>query len=218
MKGDVFTDRIHIKKTAKVSVLGQSEAEVSDVWLVVHGYGQLSNYFIQSFDIPALHSSLIIAPEGLHRFYLQRFSGRVGASWMTKEERHSDIEDYLHYLDAVYDKYIEPLGAQIRIHVLGFSQGTATVCRWLAHTKQHIDNLVLWSGMMPPDLQFGCGETHWPKTYLVYDPNDPFHQSQHFEQQRKWLEQQQISYTELKTEGGHKIDARGLEALLQTLE
>ena len=50
---------------------------------------------------------LIVAPEALSRFYVES-SGKthadthVGASWMTREDRLSDIEDYVEYLDALH--------------------------------------------------------------------------------------------------------------------
>ena len=36
-----------------------------------------------------------MAPEGLSRFYLEGFSGKVGATWMTREDRLNDIDNYL---------------------------------------------------------------------------------------------------------------------------
>ena len=43
-------------------------------------------------------------------------------------------------------------GAGPRIVVLGFSQGTATVCRWLAASDLRADQIVLWAGGIPPEL------------------------------------------------------------------
>lgn len=88
-------------------------------------------------------------PEGLHRFYLQGSAGRVGASWMTKEERQSDIADNLVYLQNVLDHF-SPHYQQISL--LGFSQGGATAARFFATTPQ-LSNLVLWASVFPPDLE-----------------------------------------------------------------
>jgi len=46
---------------------------------------------------------------------------------MTREDRLHEIDDYVHYLDALHTKIV-PQGATVT--ALGFSQGTATVCRW----------------------------------------------------------------------------------------
>jgi predicted esterase len=216
---EISNERIHIKKTARVSVLGGSGTETTEVWLLVHGYGQLSHFFIQSFQNIASPSSMIIAPEGLHRFYIEGFSGRVGASWMTTEERLVDIEDYLSYLDAVYDHYVKPLGDKIRFNVLGFSQGTATVCRWVAHSHHSINNLILWAGMMPPDLDFEASNRKvWPKTFLVRDPNDIHQKSEHFSKQLSWLKSAQIVHQEVLTQDGHRISENGLQSLLKVME
>jgi hypothetical protein len=48
-----------------------------------------------------------VAPEGLSRFYFEGgFHGpgsKVGATWMTREDRLAKIEDYVGYLDALHD-------------------------------------------------------------------------------------------------------------------
>ncbi|NBY39867.1 MAG: hypothetical protein EBQ66_02935 [Flavobacteriia bacterium] len=68
--------------------------------IALHGYGQLAAYFIQKFK--SLSPTLfVLAPEGPHRFYLEGSSGRVGASWMTKEARELDIENNLAWLNAL---------------------------------------------------------------------------------------------------------------------
>ena len=71
--------------------------------IVMHGYGQLAKYFSRKFhSCPS--SYYIVAPEGPHRFYKQGYSGRVGASWMTKEAREVDIKDNLNWLNALLHK------------------------------------------------------------------------------------------------------------------
>ena len=72
----------------------------------------------------------IAAPEGLSRFYIRGTDGRVGASWMTRDERLSDIEDHISYLNHWWSSLGVPSDAEIV--VLGFSQGVATAARWLA--------------------------------------------------------------------------------------
>ena len=71
-----------------------------------------------------------MAPEGLSRFYLDAGAGKVGASWMTKEDRAHEIEDYLSYLEQVRAAIIPP----VPLTILGFSQGVATAARWAVAT------------------------------------------------------------------------------------
>src|SRR5438477_56805 len=82
-----------------------------------------------------------VAPEGLSRFYLTESPAerRVGASWMTREDRLHEIDDYVRYLDGVYGNVV-PRNA--RVTALGFSQGTATVCRWAGLGSSRIDRLI----------------------------------------------------------------------------
>ena len=52
---------------------------------------------------PGPAARLLIAPEGLSRFYHEDHES-IGASWMTREERLEEIKDYLMYLDLVHDR------------------------------------------------------------------------------------------------------------------
>lgn len=75
-----------------------------------------------------------MAPEALNRFYLEGFAGRVGATWMTKEERLQEIDDYVNYLNQLYKTILANTDtSEITVNILGFSQGVATVCRWIAN-------------------------------------------------------------------------------------
>ena len=83
----------------------------------------------------------------------QHETPRVGATWMTREDRLAEIEDYIAYLEQLTMELRHHLaGAGPRIVVLGFSQGTATVCRWLAASDLRADQIVLWAGGIPPEL------------------------------------------------------------------
>ena len=120
---------------------------------VLHGYGQLAEYFIRKFEPQRAAGWRVVAPEGAHRFYLQGTEGRVGASWMTREARLEDIADYVQSLDALRDTLDpERSGPQV---LLGFSQGVATALRWLALGRGGVtswDGVIAHSGIIPPDL------------------------------------------------------------------
>jgi len=147
-------DYLKVQKTARVVIEGANNPELKSVWLIAHGYGQLSTFFINKFEKLFAKENLFIVPEGLHRYYLNGFSGKIGASWMTREEREKDIEDYCNYMDVIYQNYISPLDKNIIVNALGFSQGGATICRWAAHTHNKIDNLIVWGSVIPPDMNW----------------------------------------------------------------
>ena len=131
-----------------------------ELWIVLHGYGQLARRFLAAFQGLDDGSRLVVAPEALSRFYLdpvserrQQETPRVGATWMTREDRLAEIEDYIAYLEQLTMELRHHLaGAGPRIVVLGFSQGTATLCRWLAASELRADQIVLWAGGIPPEL------------------------------------------------------------------
>lgn len=117
---------------------------------VFHGYGQLAEYFIRKFHGLG-EDYFIVAPEGMHRFYLKGSSGRVGASWMTKEERETDISDNLNFLNSLHEWILSEHEFQ-RVIILGFSQGGATAARWHYNGSVNADHLIIWASVFPPDL------------------------------------------------------------------
>lgn len=145
---------LKIEKSARFYLSGPLKAQYRGVCFALHGQGQLAQFFIHPFKTKSLSEILFIAPEGLHRYYLEGAKGRVGASWMTKEDRLRDIEDYCGYLDTVWDHIIPHLNLKEphNIGVLGFSQGVATACRWLSYTQHQFSYLINYAGIYPPDL------------------------------------------------------------------
>jgi predicted esterase len=110
----------------------------------------------------------VIAPEGLSRFYVNGLTGRVGASWMTKEDREDEIKDQCEYLNAVaMDAGIDLQNPKQKIVLLGFSQGTATTVRWLLNSGFKANALVLWAGSFPNDVN--------PAKVLNHVAEDGFH-------------------------------------------
>lgn len=142
---------IEVPKTARYFTIGNEESP-DEIWFVLHGYAQLANYFLEKFRALESKNFLVVAPEGLHRFYWNGMSGRVAASWMTKEDRLTDIKDYVRYLDSVYHAVVPGKSAKVRL--LGFSQGTATACRWADQGNSCFDQLILWAGAFPDDIDY----------------------------------------------------------------
>src|SRR5262245_4764075 len=151
--------RLRVERTARYYVLGEPGQLTREVWICCHGYGQLAGRFLRSFDAIAEPARLIVAPEGLHRFYLDpadrpAAERRVGATWMTREDRTTDIDDYVRYLDAVCERVLTEVPPGVQLVALGFSQGVATVARWAAASRFTIGTLVLWGSGLPPDLDW----------------------------------------------------------------
>jgi predicted esterase len=143
-----------VRRTARYFTLGPTDRPVRQLWLVLHGHAQLAQRFLHAFDSIDDGTRLIVAPEALSRFYLDtttegRHGQRVGATWMTKEMRESEIADYVGYLDAVISAVEKNQPASPDLRVLGFSQGAATAARWALSSQRRPRRLVLWGGAFP---------------------------------------------------------------------
>ena len=69
------------------------------VWLVFHGIGYLSRYFLKHFSQLNSEEHYIIAPQAPSKYYLKNEYKYVGASWLTKENTLTETENVMSYLD-----------------------------------------------------------------------------------------------------------------------
>lgn len=145
--GGVSCHHVTTQRTARY-YCAMPVAKPKSILLVCHGYGQSAADFIQEILPAASDDQVIIAPEGLSRFYRRGFEGEVVASWMTREDRLEEIRDQLVYLDEVVQQVTIQFGP-LPVSVLGFSQGVPTVCRWLAQSALIPSRVILWAGMVP---------------------------------------------------------------------
>ncbi len=217
----IVQKNISVTKTARYFQLGEVSEQIEEVWFVGHGYGQLANYFIKKFEILDNGKRLIIAPEALHRFYWKDFTGRVGASWMTKEDRKEEIFDYVNYLDLVYTEILSQFeDRKVKINVLGFSQATATFCRWLSATKIEVENLILWGGFFPHDLDFEYDKNYFnsAKPHILIGTNDEFYDLVSIEKHLNMLSEKGINPEFTHFEGKHEIDKETLLRLVESFK
>src|SRR5437764_13612911 len=160
-EGFMHEHHIGVSRTARYFTLGESLRGVAEVWFACHGYGQLAARFLEKLRVLDEGRRHLVAPEGLSRFYLTESptERRVGATWMTREDRLAEIDDYVRYLAAGYADVFRRIDrARVTVHALGFSQGAATVSRWTAMGKSRIDRVILWGGEFPPDLDLTGAE------------------------------------------------------------
>ncbi len=168
---------------------------------LLHGYGQLAETFVHEFEGLAKESIDLVLPEGLSRFYIRRGRGEVGASWMTKEVRHVDIENAMNYLSQVYQK------AQLSAndYLLGFSQGAEMASRmFLTHDFKV---LVLWGGKLadecfkPENLE----RLKNKKIYFVQGNSDHIFSNENAEQLERKCRENGLVLKVIKFEGGHEV-------------
>ena len=182
--------------------------KTSKLLIVLHGYGQLAEHFIRKFhQVP--ENYFIVAPEAMHHFYLNGSSGRVGASWMTKEDRINNIADNNEYLNNLVD-LLQKEKQFSELLVLGFSQGGATAARWNAQRKD-IDELILWASVLPPDLD-ASSVVNIKNGSFVIGKNDEFYDAA--AQAKEISKYRSLNFEIIEYNGKHDIDADTLINIL----
>jgi predicted esterase len=207
---------LHVRRTARYYTLGEAGPALRDCWIACHGYGQLAARFIRGLEPVAAASRCIVAPEGLSRFYVDvEQRAKVGASWMTKEQRQAEIADYVAYLDAVCDQVLGAARQAVRLTALGFSQGASTVSRWVAFGRHAVDRLILWGGELPPDLDLAGVKERFAnvEVIVVRGTRDEYITAKVVKSILGRLQQQGVSHRLVEFDGGHEIN----EAVLRNL-
>jgi predicted esterase len=205
---------IGVRRTARYCTL-DPDGEPREVWFVLHGYGQLAPYFIRHFDAIQNGRRLIVAPEALSRYYLPGHK-HVGASWMTREDRLAEIDDYLAYLDALHDQIFERVDrSRVTVHVLGFSQGGATASRWATLGRVDADRLILWASELASDLDLTAHaeSLRRRKLTLVVGTDDEFVTPTRRAEMEVLLAEHNIPYRLHSFTGTHTMDAETLKLL-----
>jgi len=204
---------INVTKTARYYTNSASD-KINSVVMAIHGYAQLAKDFIESFGFLDSESKLIIAPEGLSRFY---FREKTGASWMTKEDRLNEINDYIHYLNLLMKKIENEYDLiNAKKSLLGFSQGVHTAVRFFTASDVYFENLILCSSDFPKDADFEKLKikSESTKIFYVYGNKDEIIRHGLFEAGNKLLDDNKIEFEKIIFSGGHKIDTEAISRIL----
>jgi acetyl esterase/lipase len=203
-----------VSRTARYLTLGRTNGPADDVWFLFHGYGQLASEFLDQARALARDRRLLVVPEALSRFY-HKDHEKVGASWMTREDRLAEIEDYVAYLDLLHDRVLQSLRrSEVRLRVLGYSQGVATAARWAARGKAAVDQLVIWGSFLPHDLdERDLARLGRMKLTVVGGSRDPFLREERFREQSSLLTRHRVAFESKRFEGGHRLDDDTLRSL-----
>ncbi|MGH7561969.1 MAG: alpha/beta hydrolase [Gemmatimonadales bacterium] len=209
-----------VPRTARYLTLGEVEA-AAEVWFLLHGYSMLARGILDWFEPAVRPGRLLVAPEGLSRAYFEQHGmRRVGASWMTKEDREVEIEDYVRYLDLVADRTLAAMDERPKVEVHGFSQGTATASRWVTLGRHRVDRLVLWGGGVPPDLdlsRFRSAVGAAPLV-LVVGARDRYVEARDLERDIERLEAAGVPFELRRPDAGHRVTAEALRELDPTTD
>ena len=205
--------KVIVPRTAHYYTIGEAGAHVKDFWMVCHGYGQLAKNFIRKFDVLDNGKTLVVAPEGLSKFYWQGFTGEPVASWMTREHRLDEIEDYTRYMRQLYDHYIQQLPKDVRITLLGFSQGVATQFRWILKEYPFFHRLIAWAGTLPDDLDYSIHHNYLQtkEIHFVYGKQDQFLTPKRLESLFDFAKKQMLIFEVTTFEGKHVVNRATLK-------
>ncbi|MEM6641376.1 MAG: alpha/beta hydrolase [Bacteroidota bacterium] len=199
--------RVTVHISAQYYTLNELNDQTKRIWVVFHGYGQLAKFFIRKFDGLDPCQNFIIAPQGLSKYYLEGVNGRVGASWMTKEDRLTEIENQYAYVDQILRNY--QLEDKELVY-FGFSQGTATMGRYAAHAKLSFSKMIIWAGTFPPDTETNEWSFLIGNEEILYyvSRKDPYFQKEMIDQQNKVISKATGKMPVLRWyEGGHSVSS-----------
>ncbi len=146
--------------------LNELTEKTKNVWMVFHGMGYLSKYFINYFSELNAEENLIIAPQAPSKYYQGNDFKHVGASWLTRENTQLETQNILKYIDAIYEKELAETTANLI--VMGYSQGVSIATRWVASRKVQCDKLILHSGGIPNELQLNDFEFLKTDAEVIY--------------------------------------------------
>lgn len=212
---------IEVPRTARYYEMGSAVG--GDLWIVLHGFGQLAGDFIEYFAELNDGSRVIVAPEALNRYYTASLSvpsaeRPVGATWMTREFREAEMRDYVRYLDLLHASLAGRLRPR-RTIVVGFSQGGATAARWVTRGAASVHTLVLWGATLPPDLDLASSRDRLTasRLTLVIGRADQYIAPSAIVVERKRLGDADIPAEFIEYDEGHSIKRAVLKELAARL-
>ncbi|WP_150451803.1 alpha/beta hydrolase [Arenibacter lacus] len=188
-----------------------------NVWIVLHGIGFLSRYFINYFKGLPENENYIIAPQAPSKYYLGNNYKHVGASWLTKEKTTLETGNVLRYLDQVLIN--EQVPEDCRLIVLGFSQGVSVATRWVAKSKIPCNELILYAGGIPAELSpedFEFLMPSNPEIKIVVGDSDQFLSPERMAKEHLRIESLFKGKAKLVPfEGGHEVKRTVINQLIQ---
>lgn len=201
------------KKTARYFTLGNLDENTTTIYFALHGYAQTADDFLNSLSNLFNENTFIVAPEALSRFYWKDFSSKPVASWMTKLEREDDINDNIEYLNKLYLQIIKKVNLKnATINYIGFSQGTATLSRWLYSDLIKADNVFFYAGDLAKELELIKSKNFKNATiHYIYGNNDFFITENNIKELINLFKLNKINLKVYSFKGSHKISEEALK-------
>ena len=190
--------------------------KTKNVWLVFHGIGYLSRYFIKYFEGLDPNENHVIVPQAPSKYYLKNEYKYVGASWLTKENTPMEIENVFNYMDAVFDA--EQIPSDLSLVLFGFSQGVSIATRWLVHKKIQPKSLILYAGGIPNELKkenFDFLDLDSTTVKIIYGDTDEYLNPERLKSEKVKIDALFQNKAEIITfEGGHEVKPEIIQGLI----
>lgn len=207
-------NEIEVKRTAHYYTINEDKP-INEVLYVFHGYAQLASQFIQEFSYLKNSNILVVAPEGLSKFYGKDRS--PVSSWMTSHERENEIKDQISYLNLLHLKLKKQFNFS-KTTILGFSQGVSTAFRWLNQLEEKTMELHICSGSIPPEIDHTKQLNEKISiAYFYYGNNDRLMKPEHAKDSILKLKELEINFEEISFTGRHEIAQVVQEKLRQSI-
>jgi predicted esterase len=212
----------NVEKTVTYSTentyLTQNEltSKTKNVWLIFHGIGYLSRYFVKYFEGLDTEENYLIVPQAPSKYYLKNEYKYVGASWLTKENTAIEVNNVLNYIDAVLEA--EHIPEHVNLILFGFSQGVSVATRWLAGKKFRCKLVVLYAGGIPNELtasDFNFLDFTATQIKIIYGDQDEFLTPDRLKGEKVKIDSLFQGHAEIITfKGGHEVKPEIIVKLL----
>lgn len=196
--------------------VGSVDNRTKNIWFIFHGYGQLADEFANSFAELTTDENVLIFPQGLSKFYLKGVNKKIGANWMTSLDRDIEIDNYISYLNHLFDHEIKPHLANVELNILGFSQGGHTASRWIYRSNIGYNKLILWGSSLAHEIDqkeiiksFSKG-----KNLIVLGDKDRYIGKEKFRELKCKYEKMGFNYQLVEYHGGHAISSEVLKSVV----
>ena len=185
-------------------LLALPDEEPAALLVGFHGYAERAEDALAALlRVAAGRPWAVAAPQALHPFYRSK-DGKVGACWMTSQDRELALRENVAYANAA----VAELRARVpgaRLAILGFSQGVAMAYRTAARCGQKVDAMVALAGDVPPELRNGGWGTR-PAVLIGRGDGEQWYTEEKMADDMATLQRLGIEHEVARFTGGHDWD------------
>lgn len=212
-----------VDATCRYFQLGTLSEDTKVIWFVFHGYGMSAKSFLENFADFDNGYTVVISPEGPHRFYGGEQDGKqVVGNWMTREVRDADIETQQNFLNKILDTVLNSVARTgVKIGVLGFSQGSPAAFRWVSQLSTGVDMCISWGSDIARDVITDVKKLHkinLCNIQLVVGDRDKYISDERLNEELIELHDMGVQYDFHSFKGGHRLDDKTIRYFFGRLE